>query len=396
MGLCCSCFEAPTSFEQYEGSPICCIINKKSGGQKGDSIYSHLASMKQCYVFNIMELVEENREQLAKLREALQLPNVRVMVGGGDGSIIRVFELFDVLRLSNPPPVGIIPLGVGNELSRCLGWSSTCNGTPSSVQKHVKALFNGNLTQLDRWDIEIVDNTNVDEESIKTELRREAISTPWRSRSMICFFSIGFDALISHKFHTLRETKPHYCSSVGINKFWHAWYGAGELLSPSEEVSSYIEVRVNGTLIPLPPKIRTLQILNIHSSADGVDFFGGSSASSNSEPLQTFTKPSLNDGMVEVVGTESIFHLMTTRVKLTHSRRIAQANHVSITTRIPLPAQLDGEPYLLPPSTINITFHDKVNVVQGFSNSTRGLLPDYGSTSTFNPSFTSSSTVSAT
>jgi len=206
---------------------------------------------------------------------------------------------------------------------------------------------------------------------------------------MICFFSIGFDALISHKFHTLREAKPHYCSSVGINKFWHAWYGAGEFLVPSDEVSSYVELRVNGSVVSLPPNIRTLQILNIHSSADGVDFFGGSRASSSSEPLQYFAKPSLNDGLVEVVGTESIFHLMTTRVKLTHSRRIAQANQISITTRIPLPAQLDGEPYLLSPSTINISFHDRVNVVQGYSNSTRGLVPDYGTTANLSSSSSS-------
>jgi len=170
MGLCCSCFEANDSRERIGTSakdplvrnmktknnntgsiPVCCIINKKSGGQKGDAIFNHLTSMKHCRVFNIAELGDDNREQLAKLREALLLPNVRVIVGGGDGSIIRVFELFEQLRLPSPPPVGIMPLGVGNELSRCLGWSSTCNGAPASVQKYLKALFDGGVTQLDRW-----------------------------------------------------------------------------------------------------------------------------------------------------------------------------------------------------------------------------------------------------
>lgn len=41
--------------------------------------------------------------------------------------------------------------------------------------------------------------------------------------------------------------------------------------------------------------------------------------------------------------------------------RIAQCSHARITTSKAIPMQVDGEPCLLAPSTIEITFHSQVD-----------------------------------
>jgi diacylglycerol kinase (ATP) len=49
-----------------------------------------------------------------------------VQVAGGDGTVGWVLSCLGELQISSPsgnvPPVGIIPLGTGNDLSRSFGW----------------------------------------------------------------------------------------------------------------------------------------------------------------------------------------------------------------------------------------------------------------------------------
>jgi diacylglycerol kinase (ATP) len=110
---------------------------------------------------------------------------------------------------------------------------------------------------LDRWTIRFTDSSDLN-----------------ITKSMLCFFSIGFDAKIAHKFHLLREASPSKTSSRAINKLWHTWYGVIEFFYPFAKVSTFLELVVDGEKIELPQDLRTLQVFNIHSSADGVDFFG--------------------------------------------------------------------------------------------------------------------------
>ena len=57
------------------------------------------------------------------LRQFSALPRVRILVCGGDGTVAWILQTMESLTEIDPkPPVGILPLGTGNDLARVLGW----------------------------------------------------------------------------------------------------------------------------------------------------------------------------------------------------------------------------------------------------------------------------------
>jgi len=323
---------------------------------------------------------------MAKFRQVLSMDGVRVVAAGGDGTVAFVCSLLDFLYFGNSskardeqdpeliliPPLAILPIGVGNELSRCIGWSSGFDPSKSALcctpsysdpeWEFVRDVRTGELSSLDFWHINFE----------PTFSHEPKFASKIGQHPMLCFFSVGFDANISYKFHLLRQSTPSWTSTVAANKWWYTYYGIRELFQPMDTVAPYLELRVDGQLVKLPSSIRTLQFFNIHSSADGVDFFGISKRSNRTE-LQRFAQPCLHDGLLEVVGTEGVPHLLAIRSGMSHSRRIAQGKEITVTLTRPLPIQLDGEAWIQQPSTISISFRKTVSVVVGKS-TTRGVV----------------------
>jgi len=87
--------------------------------------------------------------------------NVRVVVGGGDGTVLWAVE--EMLKAGidfNNLAVGVIPFGTGNDFSRVLGWGGLppsvligehLNGLKKMMNKWVEAL----IEDFDIWDVTI-------------------------------------------------------------------------------------------------------------------------------------------------------------------------------------------------------------------------------------------------
>ncbi len=100
--------------------PIIAIVNKTSGGQVGNDI------LKSFYRYlNPIQVIDLIEDGLEKLKIFRQLKKCKILVGGGDGTIGSVLSYVNSESFREGEkfkmPVGILPLGTGNDLSRILG-----------------------------------------------------------------------------------------------------------------------------------------------------------------------------------------------------------------------------------------------------------------------------------
>lgn len=134
-----------------EGKPkIIAFINSRSGEGQGLSVMRKLQRL--LGVGQVYDLSEGGPEP--GLKQHVNDPGVRLVVCGGDGSICWVHSCLDVLFSGNGdsfPPVGILPLGTGNDLARVLGWGGGYEN--ESLSKIVDSLSKSPVASMDRWKV---------------------------------------------------------------------------------------------------------------------------------------------------------------------------------------------------------------------------------------------------
>ncbi|MED6111339.1 Diacylglycerol kinase 2 [Stylosanthes scabra] len=118
-------------------------------------------------------------------------------------------------------------------------------------------------------------------------------------------------------------------------------------------------LEVDGRDVEIPKDTEGLLVLNIGSYMGGVDLW-----QNDSEHDDDFSLQSMHDKMLEVVSVCGAWHLGKLQVGLSQARRLAQGKVIKIHSSSSFPVQIDGEPFILQPGSLDITHHDQVFMVR--------------------------------
>uniref|UniRef100_A0A8B9H9H9 Diacylglycerol kinase n=1 Tax=Astyanax mexicanus TaxID=7994 RepID=A0A8B9H9H9_ASTMX len=173
------------------------------------------------------------------------------------------------------------------------------------------------------------------------------------------YFGIGLDAKISLDFNNKRDEHPEKCRSRTKNMMWYGVLGTKELLHRTyKNLEQRVLLECDGRPIPLP-SLQGIAVLNIPSYAGGTNFWGGTKED------DTFTAPSFDDKILEVVAVFGSMQMAVSRVINLQHHRIAQCRTVKITILGDegVPVQVDGEAWIQPPGYIRIIHKNRTQTL---------------------------------
>uniref|UniRef100_A0A6B2LA98 Diacylglycerol kinase n=1 Tax=Arcella intermedia TaxID=1963864 RepID=A0A6B2LA98_9EUKA len=299
------------------------FVNKKSG-KKGGQYFADLLKevIPPHHIIDLMQTPLGPHKGFPHLNQ-----DSKIICCGGDGTASWVISALQAQSMKNP--IGIFPLGTGNDLSKVLGWPIKEEGyfeQPKPNRQHqdlqylsqsLSKFLEAKTVLLDSW-------------LLQTDNQKP---TPFFN-----YFSIGFDSRIAWEFHKMREEKGDLFVAQKSN-----YIAATLKVKKQRDVKEYASLQVDGKEVPLSKGIRSLLFLNIPSYASGSNPWGGS--------LGSWARQDYSDGVLEVIGLKGAKQMALIQAGLAKGERIAQG--ASATLKVfddaeTIYAQTDGEPWALP------------------------------------------------
>ncbi|GLH12650.1 Diacylglycerol kinase eta [Gryllus bimaculatus] len=285
--------------------PLIVVGNRKSGNNDGDIILSYFRRLLN--PAQVVDLATRSPEAALEWCTLLGERKANVLVAGGDGTIGWVLNTIEKLQLKCDPPVAIMPLGTGNDLSRVLGWGK-------EFAKHVdlsivlEQILKSSEIPLDRWLVEV------------SPTRHLGIKLSSKKIFMYNYFSIGVDAQVALDFHRTRESPFYLFSSRIFNKILYLGYGTQQAVERScQDLEKRLDLFLDGKKMELP-SIESVVILNIPSWGAGVHLWTMGD--------EDIPEQSISDGKLEVVALFSSFHIAQLQMGLSQPHRIGQASNI--------------------------------------------------------------------
>ncbi|GMH17825.1 hypothetical protein Nepgr_019666 [Nepenthes gracilis] len=374
-------------------APIVVFVNSRSGGRHGPELKGRLQYlMGEEQVFDLKDVKPPEfiqyglgcLEQLASMGDCCAKETrerLRVVVAGGDGTVGWVLGSLGELHKQGRepvPPVAIIPLGTGNDLSRSFGWGGSFPfAWKSAVKRSLHRASTGPVCRLDSWHVSLTMPAGVVElpHSLKpTEectLDQSLDAEGQLPEKVTCYdgtfynyFSMGMDAQVAYGFHHLRNERPYLAQGPIANKLIYSGYSCtqGWFCTPCVSnpglrgLNNILRLhikRVNCSEweeIRIASNIRSLVALNLHNYASGRHPWGNLTP----EYLEKrgFVDAHADDGLLEIFGLKHGWHASFVMVELISAVHIAQAAAVRLETRggewTQSFMQMDGEPWKQP------------------------------------------------
>ncbi|KAH0510133.1 Diacylglycerol kinase iota [Microtus ochrogaster] len=305
--------------------PLLVFVNPKSGGNQV-ILQMFMWYLNPRQVFDLSQ--EGPKDALEMYRK---VPNLRILACGGDGTVGWILSILDELQLSPQPPVGVLPLGTGNDLARTLNWGGGYTDEP--VSKILCQVEDGTIVQLDRWNLHVERNPDLPPEELEDGVCKLPLNV------FNNYFSLGFDAHVTLEFHESREANPEKFNSRFRNKMFYAGCDGTDLTPKIQDL-----------------KFQCIVFLNIPRYCAGTMPWGNPGDHHDFEPQRH------DDGYIEVIGF-TMASLAALQVG-GHGERLHQCREVMLLTYKSIPMQVDGEPCRLAPAMIRISLRNQANMVQ--------------------------------
>eukprot|EP01134_Creolimax_fragrantissima_P008425 CFRG8425T1 len=336
-------------------SPMLLFVNPKSGGGSGKRLSNQLIKkmrLHPCQHYQIGAKCNP-REGLAQFFGVEHT----IVVMGGDGTIGWVMQEMNGFNYSshNRPAIIVIPLGTGNDLGRTLG----CGNGVSTLRGVMRILKSvgyspADTVSLDQWSVTISQprpDTTTANTAIPSCRVRETNTAVSTTRYFNNYFSLGLDALVALKFHNGRQRYQFMYNFQYQNLFMYGLHAMGALCTRLD-LREDLKLVVDGSLVSIPKGTKSLVLINIPSYAGGIDLWGNKF---NKKSDVHLSPQKVDDGLIEVVGISGILHGMLMKIGLRTGTRIAQGRVVKLTIEQDIPAQYDGEPFVLTPNEIEVS-----------------------------------------
>lgn len=337
------------------------LINARSGGQDGPHLLEKFREVRDEGQFEgeVVSLTDPGENggvvgPVPSLKANSNKNNLRIIACGGDGTVGWILSEVDNIQWGpgGKPPIAIVPLGTGNDLSRSLHWGGRYKDKP--IKKLLHEVKESEPTPLDRWRLDV--------SPAEGEKHPDASDIIPQQISVVNnYFSVGIDAHIALQFHKARNANQEKFTSRTRNLLFYATAGGKDLVRGQyrhlmDDLSCVVQLE-DGSQEDVTDRLKeygahAILLLNIKSYSGGTRPWkqkpGGSDAS-------------FSDGLIEVIALDNI-DLPLLQIGGT-GIPVAQARQVTITTRRAMPMQVDGEPLLVNPCTVTLSLLNTGNML---------------------------------